>query len=100
MDFQNFRTYEFKGDTSAWFNLDDVLRLTELTDSDIQKALEAGDVSNIKTLLDGTRVIREDDAYYFIFFVSNAPAVRASQNWLFDKVLPEIMTKGYYIKGA
>lgn len=94
---QDLTTYEFPNDEFMWFKLADILRLCELKESDLKKYHE--EITNIRELLDGTKIIRETDAYFLIFFVSESEAVQEAQNWLFNKVLPDIGTKGYYIKG-
>ena len=94
---EDLTTYEFPNDEFIWFKLSDILTLCELSEADIKKYHE--EINNIRELLDGTKVIRETDAYFLMFFVSEAEAVKGAQNWLFNKVLPDIGTKGYYKKG-
>ena len=94
---QDLTTYEFPNDEYVWFNLADILNICDLSMADIKKYPE--EVTNIRELLDGTKIIRETDAYFLMFFVSSSEKVKEAQDWLFSKVIPDIETKGYYVKG-
>jgi len=94
---QDLTVYEFPNDEHEWFKLSDILNLCELSMSDIKNYSE--EITNIRELLDGTKIIRETDAYFLMFCVSSSEKVKEAQDWLFKKVLPDIETKGYYIKG-
>lgn len=94
---QGIRQYEFADEEYCWFNLEDVLRLTELTESSLQEIPE--EERNIRVLIDGTKAIQEPAAYFLIFFISKSAAAKKMQDWFYGKVLPNIETKGYYSKG-
>ena len=90
--------YEFADDDKyVYFKLEDVLKLTGLTESNLQDIPE--EMRKIRELIDGTKVIQEPAAYFLIFFVSKSAEAQEMQNWLFGKVIPDIETKGYYMKG-
>lgn len=90
--------YEFADDDKyVYFKLEDVLKLTGLTESNLQDIPE--ETRKIRELIDGTKVIQEPAAYFLIFFVSKSAEAQEMQNWLFGKVIPDIETKGYYMKG-
>ncbi len=96
---EEMTSYEFADDNKyVWYKLDDILRLTELTEKDLQELPE--EERNVRELIDGTKVIQEPAAYLLIFFISKSKKVKKMQDWLFNKVLPDIETKGYYIKGV
>ena len=97
-NFQGIHQYEFADDNKyVWFDLEGVLKLTKLTERDLQQVPE--EYRNIRELIDGTKVIQEPGAYFLILFVSKSRKSQQMQEWFMNKVLPDIETKGYYIKG-
>ncbi len=90
-------TYEFVDDDYIWFKLDDILELTDLTENNLHDIPE--EMKTIRKLIDGTKIIQEPSAYFLIFFVSKSTKTQKMKDWLFKKVIPDIETKGYYIKG-
>ena len=89
----HLRGFDFDGFT--WLLLDEVASTLKVSTEDVKELLEE-ESDDFDTLSDGRVVIKEGGFNYLALYVSDTPEAKEYQDWVFGRVIPSIMEKGYY----
>lgn len=85
----------FEADGVLWLLLGEVASLLQVSTDDVKELLEE-EPEDFATLSDGRTVIKEGGFNYLALFMSETPEAKDYQDWVFGRVVPSIMEKGYY----
>ena len=92
---KTFTLHGFELSCVLWFLLEEVASILQVGTEDVKELL-ADEPEDFATLSDGRPVIHEAGFNYLALFVSETPAAKEFQDWVFGRVIPSIAEKGYY----
>ena len=94
---KTFTLHGFELSCVLWFLLEEVASILQVSTEDVKELL-VDEPEDFATLSDGRVVIKESGLYYLALFVSDTPAAKEFQDWVFGAVIPSIVHNGYYME--
>ena len=92
---RNLTLSGFEQDGVLWLLLGEVASLLKVNTDDVKELLKE-EPEDFATLSDGRAVIKEGGFNYLALFVSETAEAKEYQDWVFGRVVPSVIEKGYY----